>query len=644
MRKFYFLLLLGLVLSVCAVSQKIKNVVVLMEENRSFDHMFGWYPGVNGLTGREWNPVDTTVPNSRRIYVDKLQPMIAPCDPDHGTTATTYKIFGAKAVERGDFTNASMIGFVEWEGHNGNANTNYCAVMSMLTPNHIPVLSSLAANFALMDHAFAAHAGPTWPNRLFMLSATSAGLTETGPWYRDQVGRLFPQKTIFDQLTEEGLTWRNYYNDTPWELFLSAIAHHPENLASMDQFFADARNGKLPAFSWINPRSGINVTLKLGSNDQHPDHDIALGEQYYKDIYEALRASPQWNQTLLVITYDEHGGYYDHVPTPLNVPPPGDGESSYPEKGVLFNRLGVRLPFLLISPWIPKGIVVSKPPAPQKPANNSEYDLTSIIATTRKLLGMRSGPLTHRDAWAATFEHVLSLKEPRTDCPLHLPPAPPPSLSYSPEREARMPPNDLQKHLLTIHAHLSGKEYPAHLTAQGQVSEWMQDQFRIHAEQTKQWKASKAHPTASGYALLCGPAAASDWADQHWNVNAGKSVRYNTVSLRKLSHLCLDYGSAKPKVGGLVGVANCYPSANPDTNRDPAQQWYWRDDATVRPAADPSLCLTTSLLENDPRMRLQRCSGGVEQHWAWHGPAPGEGDGGDIFLGDDTNGLGVKTV
>lgn len=83
--------------------------------------------------------------------------------------------------------------------------------------------------------------------------------------------------------------------------------------------------------------------------------DMAAGEQYYKDIYEALRASPQWNDTLFIVTFDEHGGFYDHVPTPLNVPSPGDGEKSYPLRGIEFNRLGVRIPTLLISPWVPKG-------------------------------------------------------------------------------------------------------------------------------------------------------------------------------------------------------------------------------------------------------------------------------------------------
>lgn len=136
----------------------------------------------------------------------------------------------------------------------------------------------------------------------------------------------------------------------------------------------------------------------------------------------------------------------------MGVPPPGfnfsksahffsgDGEASYPLKDYKFDRLGVRLPFIVMSPWIPKGTVVSAPPEAQKPFSNSEYDLTSVIATTfvlslnhdsiffrRKLLGIQSGPLTKRDAWVATWEHIFSLSSPRTDCPLHLPDPHPPT-------------------------------------------------------------------------------------------------------------------------------------------------------------------------------------------------------------------------
>lgn len=453
-----------------------------MEENRSFDQMFGFYKGVNGLTGKEFNLVDTTNPSSKSVPVDNLQPQEAYCDPDHSTAGTTAKIFGAAAVAKNNFTDPTMIGFIEREDKLGHSSKHWCGVMEVMSSEHVPVITQIAQEFGLMERFFCDHPGPTWPNRLYALSATAAGCTSTGTYYHNTPGQMYPQRTFFDQLASEGLTWRNYYNDTPWETFLASIANSPKNVVPITQFYDDARTGNLPHYAWINPRLSPNVTTKEASNDQHPDHDVSLGEKYYKDVYEALRASPQWNETLFIITYDEHGGFYDHVPTPLNVPPPGDGEASYPDKDFKFDRLGVRIPTLLISPWIPKGLVIAGPPAAQKPAPNSEYALTSIIATARKILGMTSAPLTKRDAWAATFEHVLSLSAPRTDCPLHLVEATKPYTLHSVEREAEMPINGLQEDVLKWHSALIGVDYPHHLTKQGEIGEWLQKAWNTHTE------------------------------------------------------------------------------------------------------------------------------------------------------------------
>jgi hypothetical protein len=205
---------------------------------------------------------------------------------------------------------------------------------------------------------------------------------------------------------------------------------------------------------------------------------------------------------------DEHGGFYDHVPTPLEgVPPPGDAFTaagdSYPDGGFTWDRLGIRIPTLLVSPWIERGTVVSAPPDAQKPQPTSEYDLTSILATARLLLSnetppaaeaderkatnvegraaftplLEQGSLTDRDAWAATFEHVFLQRDaPRTDCPLHAPDAPPPAEPFAARAdeaspvaaagaaagaaaasyEATLPLNDLQEHIAAVHAALLG--------------------------------------------------------------------------------------------------------------------------------------------------------------------------------------------
>lgn len=607
--------MLLLVSQAFSISNKIKHVIVLMEENRSFDHMLGWIPGVNGLTGQEYNLVNSSDPNSARVYVDKLQPYIATCDPDHSTYGTAVKNFGIGNLRRNLTQVATMSGFVEWEARMGQRRTNYCNVMSALDPKRMPVITTLATEFAVMDRFFAAHPGPTWPNRLFSLTGTAAGLTTTGPWYRGISGNLYPQRTFFDQLTSEGLTWRNYYNDTPWELFVSTLAHTPENVQRMDSFYADAARGTLPNFAWINPRMGMNTSTLEGSNDDHPDHDMSLGEKYYKDIYEALRSSPQWNETLFIITFDEHGGYYDHVPTPLGVPPPGDNEDSYPDKNFKFDRLGVRIPTLLISPWIPKGTVISAPPTEQKPFPNSEYDLTSIMSSTRKLLNMQSPPLTNRDAWAGTFEHVFTLDEPRSDCMDHLPNAGPASDGYSPYTEMAMSINDLQKQILDMHAHLGGYQFPAtaKLQTQGQVSEHAQELYAAHAERTFEWKKSKLDMTLGVKVHPHATEQPSHWVSSQWVINNGTRVTHVTISAPSdVTDVCLDY------MNGEVSVSNCYPIPDPDYNRDKGQQWMWEDDSTVRPVVDCSLCLTTELGGD---VKVAPCDNTPAQRFTYHADA-----------------------
>ncbi|EMS57546.1 Non-hemolytic phospholipase C [Triticum urartu] len=154
----------------------------------------------------------------------------------------------------------------------------------------------------------------------------------------------------------------------------------------------------------------------LPGNDDHPSHDVSEGQRFVKEVYEALRSGPQWEETLLVITYDEHGGFYDHVPTPVGVPSP-DGIISDAPFFFNFDRLGVRVPAFFISPWIEPGTVVHRPSGPHP---TSEFEHSSIPATVKKIFNLGSF-LTKRDAWAGTFDVVLTRDTPRTDCPATLP-------------------------------------------------------------------------------------------------------------------------------------------------------------------------------------------------------------------------------
>jgi len=230
----------------------------------------------------------------------------------------------------------------------------------------------------------------------------------------------YPQRTIFDNLHDAGLSFGVYFQDVPAVLFYRNLRKlkylldfHP-----LRPSFADhARRGVLPNYAVIEQHY---LDSKLDpANDDHPSHDVYQGQMLVKYVYETLRASPQWNQTLLVITYDEHGGFFDHVPTPVAGVPSPDGIVGPPPYNFTFDRLGVRVPAILVSPWIDKGTVVH---APTGPTPTSQYEHSSIPATVKKIFNLPQGFLTKRDAWAGTFEGVVQKRtEPRTDCPEQLP-------------------------------------------------------------------------------------------------------------------------------------------------------------------------------------------------------------------------------
>jgi phospholipase C len=286
------LLSLLALLALCDAGPKI---VYVMVENRSFDVIFGARKGVNGLLGKTFsNSVNNSELGAAQITFSFD---INTCDPDHNVGPTTEKIFGVRHALGRNLSDASMGGFVETEAMlNGAAaaGLKYCQVMSGFAPGMLPVSEFLADNFALFDEYFSSVPGPTFPNRFFALTGTSAGNTATGPWYQDTVGLLFPQRTIFEQLANAGRSVAFYYQGTPWELQLRGVLHNPEMLHPYEQFLSDAASGSLPDFSFINPRAGIEPDAKLGCNDYHPQHDAALGEAFLKDIYDAVRNGPDW--------------------------------------------------------------------------------------------------------------------------------------------------------------------------------------------------------------------------------------------------------------------------------------------------------------------------------------------------------------
>eukprot|EP01090_Pellita_catalonica_P001616 TRINITY_DN11384_c0_g1_i1.p1 TRINITY_DN11384_c0_g1~~TRINITY_DN11384_c0_g1_i1.p1 ORF type:complete len:467 (-),score=70.31 TRINITY_DN11384_c0_g1_i1:46-1386(-) len=418
-----------------------------------------------------------------------------------------------------------MSGFVEYEADAGHKSEDYCNVMQGFKPDRVPVTSFLASEFAVFDEYFCSVPGPTWPNRQFALSATSEGQTSVGPWYQNKAGKLFPQRTIFDQVADAGLTWRNYYVDTPWELFLKVIADHPQNLRDMNDFHRACASGSLPSFSWVNPRSGVNVTTGDGPSDEHPDHDVLWGEALLKEVYDAVRASPLWERTVLLVTWDEAGGFYDHVPPPNYAPDPYHG-TTYPDAGFKFDRLGERVPLIVVSPFVQKGLVVGK-------ANTTAFDHTSMIGTTRKWLDIEAqGALNSRDAWSETFEWVLNLENPRADIPRAAPVPPPPEQSVP--AVAKQAHSDIQNHILQVTSHLAGHRmsYAPDLTTHD-VSVLTQQHFGTFMTQRN---------SAAGIAVL--PCIEYSAGNKNWWLNAtgpGSETFYlSTASSLSLSgELCL---------------------------------------------------------------------------------------------------------
>ena len=321
-------------------------------ENRSFDHMLGWLkrlnPDIDGVTGQEWNRINSSDPNSEKIFFRDDAEFVDP-DPGHSFQAIREQIFG---VNDSSAIPAPMNGFAQQAESMmpGFSKT----VMAGFRPEIVSSFTSLAMEFAVCDRWFASVPTSTQPNRFYVHSATSHGEMSN---VRKDLVHGFPQKTIFDSVEESGLSYGIYYQNIPATLFFKNLRRlksvrnfHKFELA----FERDAKQGKLPNYVVIEQRYFDISTAP--ANDDHPSHDVYQGQAFVKKLYETLRASPQWNEMLFIITYDEHGGFYDHVPTPVtNVPNPDGMDGSTGEYTFKFDRLGVRVPTILVSPWINKG-------------------------------------------------------------------------------------------------------------------------------------------------------------------------------------------------------------------------------------------------------------------------------------------------
>jgi len=407
----------------------IKYVVVLMLENCSFDFLLGFlkpaYQGqtFEGLTGTETVPQDPLTGVMDPVPVSKVSTSdiyVTPVDPAHEFPDTTLQLYGQTMVPAGGqpLNNGFVASYSRQQDEDGNVlgPTAGRRIMCCVDPKLLPVQMALAKNFLVCDHWFSSVPGPTWPNRFFMHAATSAGLAES-PTTLEIIGanvglKRYAMRTIYENLMEQGKTWKVYLHDVAQAFALTNLHPYMDRFQLFDprpwretSFLQDAAAGTLPNYSFIEPR--YFSLPGLPANDQHPPHDLRWGEKLIASVYDALRGNRRvWRQCLFVILYDEHGGYYDHVPPPTTVSP--DGIPS-PTTGFDFTRLGLRVPAILVSPWLPKGQV-----------DQRAYDHTSVLATVKELFGLPHF-LTQRDATVNRFtDRFLPQARPLADTPTRL--------------------------------------------------------------------------------------------------------------------------------------------------------------------------------------------------------------------------------
>jgi phospholipase C len=395
-----------------APNDPIKHVVVLMLENRSFDHMLGGMtkidPNVEGA--RPNQPFSNTAPDGTRYehkpgakwVVDKKR------DLDHEHLGAMQQI-GDLSSPMGGFVSTYLARYPDATKAELDEVMSYFEFGDKPETDTLPALHALARNFAVCDHWFSSLPGPTWQNRFFLHSGTCLGHLRMPSSSHPEDMHVYYQDTIFDRLHDSGVSWRIYHHGVPQSIVLTRQLKRwvlGQGYADMSDFFNDAAGpaADFPEYVCIEP-----CYFGHEENDQHPPADVRDGDALIAGVYNALRSNAElWSSTLLIVTYDEHGGFYDHVPPPATVPPDAfTAEWS-------FDRLGIRVPTILVSPWIQRRVI------------KTVFDHTSVLRYLYEKWNL--APLEARTQPGAgamranTFGPELTkLEAPRQDAPAALP-------------------------------------------------------------------------------------------------------------------------------------------------------------------------------------------------------------------------------
>ncbi|KAJ6554015.1 phosphatidylglycerol specific phospholipase C [Mycena vulgaris] len=404
--------------SVANLKDKIKHVVWVLLENRSFDNILG---GVKrrGLD----NPANNGTFAIPLKDFDSIRN-----DPDHGITGNNFEFYGQFAPDNTAIQNGSIVptnqGFVNKQLISYAITPDLAAaqVMGYYSENEVPTLVDIIDEFTTFNYWFSCIPGPTNPNRACALSGTSDG---HGRNDNDFTIANINVNSIFEAASSKNISWLNYDGTNgafpPDALFYSwTAANAKSNIVPIENFFQDAYLGVLPQLSYLNPSCCDGNT-----NSMHPDGNVSYGQVFVKQIYDAVRQGPHWSDTLLVVTYDESGGFHDHVPSPLAVSTDNKTYTEVAHDGESytfhFDRLGGRMPTWLISPYTPKGHIENMGTNPATGAVEA-YSATSVLKTLGLLWDI--GDFTPRVSNSPSFDHLIGPKM-RNDAPLILTPPKP---------------------------------------------------------------------------------------------------------------------------------------------------------------------------------------------------------------------------
>jgi len=405
------------------------HIIVLMLENNSFDRMLGaLFPervgggGIKGSANNHWN--DDTSPKPKAPVRHVMQPTIARTvqpDPMHEYTNVLNQFKGPNKGFVTDF--ATTYETTDWLQRQ--------EIMGYYDDGILPNLHTLAKQYTVCDRWFSSMPGPTWPNRVFVHTGTSLGYTT------NSMGNNWDQWTLYDLLGDNGVSWKIYYADG--DISQALVLRHTPWVDPMSYFYIAARGpeASFPKYCFIEPNYGSYPWDKVSQNDQHPLSDVFRGEKLIWDVYNALRANDSlWQRSLLVITYDEHGGFYDHVepPGPPDAVPPDNRTDA---SGFKFDKLGLRVPTILLSPWLDQGVITDT------------FDHTSLLKFLIDKWNL-TNLLGDRVASANTFAKYLR-KTPRQTYKL-LPKSNIPTLHATPESTEL---SDNQRSLIELGHHLA---------------------------------------------------------------------------------------------------------------------------------------------------------------------------------------------